>query len=338
MKVLVTGAAGFIGSNLTHYLCAHRPDWKITALDFLTYAGNLENISELVETSKARFVRSDIVDASQMEKLFSAEKFDLVFHLAAESHVDRSIHGADVFVRTNVLGTQNLISAARGHAVKRFVHVSTDEVYGSLGPTGRFVETTPLDPTSPYAASKAASDLMVLACAKTHKFDAIVTRCTNNYGPYQFPEKLIPLFITNALEGKKLPLYGDGMNVRSWLYVQDHCEALLSVAEKGRAGEVYNIGGAAEAEIPNRDVTMTILRLLGKGPELIEQVADRPAHDRRYAIDYSKINAELAWKPRTSFADGMKKTVDWYLANRGWWQRIKSGEYVSFYEKNYKNR
>ncbi|MBX7145260.1 MAG: dTDP-glucose 4,6-dehydratase [Oligoflexia bacterium] len=338
MNVLITGAAGFIGSNLTHYLCAERPQWKITALDALTYAGNLENISALVDSKKIRFVRSDIVDQVGVEALFASERFDLVLHLAAESHVDRSIHGADVFVRTNVLGTQNLLSAARGHGVKRFVHISTDEVYGSLGPTGRFVESTPLDPTSPYAASKAASDLMVLACAKTHKYEAIVTRCTNNYGPYQFPEKLIPLFITNALENKKLPLYGDGMNVRSWLYVTDHCDALLAVAERGRAGEVYNIGGAAEAEIPNRDVTFTILKLLGKNSDLIEKVADRPAHDRRYAIDYSKINKELGWKPRTPFPDGMQKTVDWYLANRGWWERVKSGDYATFYEKNYRNR
>jgi dTDP-glucose 4,6-dehydratase len=241
-------------------------------------------------------------------------------------------------VRSNVLGTQNLVTAARKCAVKRFVHVSTDEVYGSLGPTGRFVETTPLDPTSPYAASKAASDLMVLAAAKTHQFDAVVTRCTNNYGPYQFPEKFIPLFISNAFEDKRLPLYGDGMNVRSWLHVKDHCEALLLVAERGRKGDVYNIGGSEEAEIPNLVVAKTILKLMQKPESLIQLVTDRLAHDRRYAIDYSKLNSELGWKPRTSFELGLRETVKWYLGNRDWWQRIKSGEYASFYEKNYAGR
>lgn len=338
MQVLVTGAAGFIGSNLVHYLREQRPDWKITALDLLTYAGNLENISTLVESKQVDFLKLDILDDSGISGLFQKKKFDLVFHLAAESHVDRSIHGAMAFARTNVLGTQNLLDHAMHSGVKRFVHISTDEVYGSLGPTGRFVETTPLDPSSPYSASKAASDLMVLAAHKTHKYDALVTRCTNNYGPYQFPEKLIPLFITNALEDKKLPLYGDGMNVRSWLHVRDHCEALLLVGERGRSGEVYNIGGAAEAEIPNRDVTYSILRLLKKPETLIQQVADRPGHDRRYAIDYGKINAELGWKPRVSFQEGLQQTVDWYLANRAWWERIKTGEYMRFYDKNYGNR
>ena len=268
MKVLVTGAAGFIGSNLVHYLVAQRPEWRITALDLLTYAGNLENINGLVDGQRVTFTRLDIAVAAEIDELFSRERFDLVLHLAAESHVDRSIHSAGEFVRTNVLGTQNLLDAALKTGVKRFVHISTDEVYGSLGPTGKFVETTPLDPTSPYAASKAASDLMVLACHKTHKLDAIVTRCTNNYGPYQFPEKLIPLFVTNALEGKKLPLYGDGMNVRSWLFVEDHCAALLLIAEKGLAGEVYNIGGGDDSELPNLAVTKTILRVTVPPPRL----------------------------------------------------------------------
>ena len=338
MKVLVTGAAGFIGSNLVHYLVQQRPDWQITALDLLTYAGNLKNLAPVLDTKRVAFARVDISDEIAIAELFERERFDLVFHLAAESHVDRSIMSSLEFVKTNVLGTQVLLDAARKNDVGRFVHISTDEVYGSLGPTGAFVETTPLDPTSPYAASKAASDLMVLAFCKTHKFNASVTRCTNNYGPYHFPEKLIPLFITNAMEEKKLPLYGDGMNVRSWLYVTDHCDALLRVAEKGVAGEVYNIGGGPDAELPNRDVTFAILDILGKSRDLIQSVGDRPAHDRRYAIDHAKITRELGWRPSTPFRVGIETTVAWYQEHREWWQEIKSGAYMSYYEKNYANR
>jgi dTDP-glucose 4,6-dehydratase len=339
VKVLVTGAAGFIGSNLVHLLATERPDWKIVALDLLTYAGNLKNLESLIAPGKAvSFSKTDICDVEAVQELFAREKFDLVFHLAAESHVDRSIMSSLEFVRTNVMGTQVLLDAARNTKVGRFVHISTDEVYGSLGPTGAFLETTPLDPTSPYAASKAASDLMVLAACKTHGLNASVTRCTNNYGPYHFPEKLIPLFITNAMEGRKLPLYGDGMNVRSWVYVTDHCEALLAVAERGRAGEVYNIGGGADAELPNRDVTYAILDILGASKDLIERVGDRPAHDRRYAIDHTKITQELGWKPRTNFKTGLAQTVAWFQENRSWWQEIKSGEYRAFYEKNYGTR
>jgi len=336
MKVLVTGAAGFIGSNLVHYLRDERPQWSIVALDLLTYAGNLANIAELLQSDAVKFVREDICNVEGIAALFNSQNFDLVFHLAAD--VDRSIHGALAFAQTNVVGTQVLLDAARNAGVKRFVHISTDEVYGSLGPTGRFVETTPLDPSSPYSASKASSDLMVLAFHKTHGFESLVTRCTNNYGPYHFPEKLIPLFITNALEDKPLPLYGDGMNVRSWLYVTDHCEALLAVAERGRPGEVYNIGGSAEAEIPNKEVTSTILKLLGKPETLVKYVVDRPGHDRRYAIDFSKINSELGWKPRTPFRQGIERTVQWYLANESWWRNIKSGDYMKFYELNYAGR
>ncbi len=339
MKVLVTGAAGFIGSNLVHLLARERPDWSIVALDLLTYAGNLKNLETLLSPQKkVSFSKTDICDSKGVHDLFARERFDLVFHLAAESHVDRSILSSLEFVKTNVMGTQVLLDAARQHKVSRFVHISTDEVYGSLGPTGAFVETTPLDPTSPYAASKAASDLMVLAACKTHGLNASVTRCTNNYGPYHFPEKLIPLFITNAMEGKKLPLYGDGMNVRSWVYVTDHCEALLAVAERGRAGEVYNIGGGADAELPNRDVTYAILDILGKSRDLIQPVGDRPAHDRRYAIDHSKITAELGWNPRTDFRQGLEQTVSWFQCNRSWWEEIKSGEYLAFYQKNYGDR
>lgn len=338
MKVLVTGAAGFIGSNFVHHLCNVRKEWKIVSLDLLTYAGNLENISSLIEQGKTTFSRTDIADNEAIDSLFAAEKFDLVFHFAAESHVDRSILGAQEFVRTNVLGTQNLLDATLRHRVSRFIHISTDEVYGSLGPTGRFYETTPLDPTSPYSASKAASDLMVLACHKTHGLEAIVTRCTNNYGPYQFPEKLIPLFITNLIEGRKVPLYGDGMNVRSWLYVEDHCEAILLVAEQGRSGEVYNIGGTESSEIPNKQVTELLLHLLGKGTDRIEMVADRPAHDRRYAVSIDKIRSELGWEPRVAFSEGLKKTVAWYQANDSWWQKIKSGAYREYYDRNYGHR
>ena len=339
MKVLVTGAAGFIGSNLVHLLVKERPQWSVVALDLLTYAGNLKNLhAVLAPAGRVVFSKTDICDEHGVNELFLREKFDIVFHLAAESHVDRSIISSLEFVKTNVLGTQILLDAARRTKVGRFVHISTDEVYGSLGPTGAFVETTPLDPTSPYAASKAASDLMVLAACKTHNLNASVTRCTNNYGPFHFPEKLIPLFVTNAMEGKKLPLYGDGMNVRSWVYVTDHCEALLAVAERGRAGEVYNIGGGADAELPNRDVTYAILEILGKSHDLIERVGDRPAHDRRYAIDHTKITQELGWLPRTPFRQGLEQTVGWFQENRAWWQEIKSGEYLNFYEKNYADR
>lgn len=338
MKVLITGAAGFIGSNLVHYVSKERPSWQITALDLLTYAGNLKNIASLVDSGRVSFQKTDITDVSAIDALFEREKFDLVFHLAAESHVDRSIMSAREFVSTNVMGTQALLDAAYKHKVDRFVHISTDEVYGSLGPTGAFVETTPLDPTSPYAASKAASDLMVLAFCKTHHFNASVTRCTNNYGFYHFPEKLIPLFITNAMEDKKLPLYGDGMNVRSWLFVTDHCDALLRVAEKGRAGEVYNIGGNAEAELPNKEVTRMILEILGKPADLVERVGDRPAHDRRYAVDTAKIKNELGWTPTTPFKEGLARTVAWYQENQEWWREIKSGAYLSYYEKNYASR
>ncbi len=338
MKVLVTGAAGFIGSNLVHLLLEKRPEWELHALDLLTYAGNLANLERPLRDGTVQFHKLDISAANDLQGLFAAHQFDLILHLAAETHVDRSIFKAVDFVRTNVLGTQLLVNAVLAQKRGRFVHISTDEVYGSLGPTGRFVETTPLDPSSPYSASKAASDLMVQAAVKTHEMDALVTRCTNNYGPYQFPEKLIPLFVTNALEDKPLPLYGDGMNVRSWLHVRDHCEALLLVAEKGRRGEVYNLGGAAEAEIPNVEITRRILNILGKPESLIQFVADRPAHDRRYAIDYAKIHSELGWSPQVPVEVGLEQTVRWYVDNRDWWQRIKSGEYMKFYELNYAAR
>lgn len=338
MNILVTGGAGFIGSNFVHFLCRERPTWKVTVIDLLTYAGNIKNISSLIESKKVSFSKVDIADAPSIDSLFEKNKFDLVFNFAAESHVDRSIHGAAAFVRTNALGTQTLVDAARASGVKRFVQVSTDEVYGSLGPTGEFRETTPLDPTSPYAASKAAGDLVALAAAKTHGFDLVVTRCTNNYGPYQFPEKLIPLFVTNALENKPLPLYGDGMNVRSWLHVDDHCRGVLLVAEKGRKGEIYNIGSGPDGELPNVEVTKAILKHLGKPENLVKRVEDRLAHDRRYAVDTTKIRNELGWKPLVSFKDGLAQTIDWYVSEKSWWNEVKSGEYLKFYDTNYGNR
>ncbi|MCL4132308.1 UNVERIFIED_CONTAM: hypothetical protein GTU68_042590 [Idotea baltica] len=335
MKVLVTGGAGFIGSNFVRLLVEERPDWEVCVLDLLTYAGNIESINDLISESKISFEKADIANSDEMERVFNKFKPELVFHFAAESHVDRSIHSASEFVRTNVVGTQNLINCARNSSIKRFIHVSTDEVYGSLGAEGVFYESTPLDPTSPYASSKAASDLMVLAACKTHGFDAVLTRCTNNYGPYQFPEKLIPLFIANALEDKKLPLYGDGMNVRSWIYVKDHCEAVLLVAEKGISGEVYNIGSTSEGELTNKHVTEVILKSLDKPDSLVQYVEDRLAHDLRYAVSIDKISNELGWQPKIGFDEGISLTIDWYLNNKDWWERIRSGEYIEFYEKHY---
>lgn len=338
MKVLVTGGAGFIGSNLTYLIVEKRPDWDVTVLDLLTYAGNLETIAPLIDEKKVEFVKGDICDAELINDLFAESKYDMVFNLAAETHVDRSIHSANEFVKSNIVGAQVLLNASLEANVKRYVQISTDEVYGSLGPEGKFLETTPLDPTSPYAASKAAADLLVAAFCKTHGLDACITRCTNNYGPYQFPEKFIPLFITNAMEDKDMPLYGDGMNVRSWLHVRDHAEALMLVAEKGKSGEVYNIGGSDEAEIPNKIVAEKILELLGKPKSLVKLVKDRLAHDRRYAIDYTKINKELGWAPRVAFEDGLKETVNWYQSNPKWLSSVRSEEYLKFYDQNYGQR
>jgi dTDP-glucose 4,6-dehydratase len=338
MNVLVTGAAGFIGSNLVHFLSENRPGWRITALDSLSYAGNFSNIKNLCEKGKVLFSQTDIRDSKKIQALFNENHFEVVFHLAAESHVDRSILSAQEFVETNVVGTQVLLSAAKLNKVRRFVHISTDEVYGSLGPTGVFHETTPLDPTSPYAASKAASDLMVLAAFKTHGQDVVVTRCTNNYGPYQFPEKFIPLSVTNAMEDKKLPVYGDGSNVRSWLHVRDHCSGLLKACEQGRAGEVYNFGGDSKAEIPNIVVAKKILELVGKSESLLEYVSDRLAHDKRYAVDFSKANKELGWSPTVEFSQGLQDTIDWYRANKHWWKEIKSGQYLDYYKSQYGDR
>jgi len=300
--------------------------------DALTYAGNLANLDPVRDDPRHEFVLGDVADPAAVDEVLD-RGIDAIVHFAAESHVDRSIADASAFLRTNAVGTQVLLDAARRRDVGRFVHVSTDEVYGSLGPDGRFSEASPLDPSSPYAASKAASDLLVLAAVKTHKIDAVVTRCTNNYGPYQFPEKLIPLFITNALEDEPLPLYGDGGNVRDWIHVDDHALALGIVLRRGRSGEVYNV--SAESEWRNRDITSEILRRLDKPETLIRRVADRPGHDRRYALDARKLREELGWAPARSFGDGLDATIAWYREHEDWWRAVKSGEYRRFYDHWY---
>jgi dTDP-glucose 4,6-dehydratase len=336
MNVLVTGGCGFIGSNLVHYLRERRPEWTVVTLDKLTYAGNLENLRSLEGDRQHVFIKGDICSREDLEKTFSAHRVDSVFHLAAESHVDRSILGPEVFVHTNVVGTQMLLEACRNAKVRRFVMVSTDEVYGSLGPEGAFTESSPLQPSSPYSASKAAADLIALAYGHTFGLDVVVTRCSNNYGRYQFPEKLIPLMIVNALHDKPLPVYGDGGNVRDWLHVEDHCEALLAVLERGKSGEVYNIGGGAERR--NIDLVRGLLKLLGKGDELIRFVADRPGHDRRYAIDPDKLRNELGWRPAHTFEQGLAETVRWYLDHASWWEHINSGTYRQYFETQYRAR
>ena len=335
-NVLVTGGAGFIGSNFVRYFLKSHPDTQLINFDKLTYAGNLENLEEIVSDPRYHFVRGDICERGVVEAIVRKFNVDTVVHFAAESHVDRSILGAAPFVLTNVLGTQVLLDVAREADVQKFVHVSTDEVYGSLGPPGKFVETTPLHPNSPYAASKASSDMLALACHHTYRFPVVVTRCSNNYGPYQFPEKLIPLMIANALENKPLPVYGDGSNVRDWLYVHDHCAAIDVVLQNGKAGEVYNIGGNNEWK--NIDIVKLLLRKLGKSESLIAFVKDRPGHDHRYAIDAAKIANELGWRPQVTFEEGLSNTVDWYLAHESWWRRIISGAYQDYYREMYEER
>jgi dTDP-glucose 4,6-dehydratase len=330
--ILVTGAAGFIGSNFTRLLLRARPEAHVLALDALTYAGNLDNLADCLDDARVRFVRGDICDAEALGPLF-AEGLEAVVNFAAESHVDRSILGAQEFVRTNVVGVQVLLDLARTYAVRRFLQVSTDEVYGSLGPTGKFTELTPLSPNSPYSASKAAADLLVQAYHETFGLPTLITRCSNNYGPYQFPEKLIPLFVTNLLEGRKVPLYGDGLNVRDWIHVEDHCRAILTVLERGAVGRVYNIGG--ERELPNLTIAQLLLGHLGRDESSIEYVKDRPGHDRRYAMDITRIATELGWRPEVPFERGLAETIDWYVDHEAWWRRIKSGEYLTYYEKQY---
>ncbi len=336
MNVLVTGGCGFIGSNLVRLVLDARPTWRVVNLDKLTYAGNAENLADLASHPRYRFVRGDVADGDLVARLLGEERIEAVMHLAAESHVDRSIHHPAVFVETNVAGTQVLLEAAREFGVKRFLHVSTDEVYGSLGPTGYFTEESPLAPSSPYSASKAGSDLLALAYAHTFGLDVVVTRCSNNYGPYQFPEKLIPLMIANAVRDQPLPVYGDGRNVRDWIHVEDHCAGLVAAVERGRAGEVYNLGGSNERQ--NLDIVHRVLDLVGKPRSLVQFVKDRPGHDRRYAMDASKARARLGWAPRRSFEEGLAETVRWYVEHRGWWERILSGEYRTWYERNYGGR
>ena len=333
-SILVTGGAGFIGSNFVQLLVQERPEWQVVNLDALTYAGNPENLAEIEDNAGYVFVRGDIAVEEDVDRALDACTAPVsIVHLAAESHVDRSILSGMPFVQTNVVGTQVLLDRSRARDVERFVHVSTDEVYGSLGETGAFTEETPLAPNSPYSASKAASDLLVRAAVQTHGFPGIITRCSNNYGPYQFPEKLIPLMIANANEGKELPVYGDGKNVRDWLYVQDHCEAILTVLEKGRGGEVYNVGG--NNEYPNIEIVRRILSELGQPESLIRFVKDRPGHDRRYAIDAGKIQAELGWEPRFTFGQALPRTIVWYQTHSLWLQRVRSGAYREYYQRQY---
>lgn len=335
MKLLVTGGAGFIGSNFIRYLHSKYPAYEVINLDTLTYAGNLENLADISGERFYRFVKGDIADVSLVRQVFT-EGIEVVVNFAAESHVDRSIDDASSFITTNITGTQILLEAARAHQVKRFIQISTDEVYGSLGPQGLFTEHSPLSPNSPYSASKAGADHLVRAYYETFRLPVMITRSSNNYGPYQFPEKFIPLFITNALVDEPLPLYGDGLNVRDWLQVEDNCAAIDLVLHRGKEGEIYNVGGNCEKT--NLEVVKIILKELNKPESLLRFVKDRPGHDRRYALDTAKIARELGWYPQRSFEEGIRHTVAWYRHHAGWWEKIKSGEYRSYYQKMYGSR
>lgn len=324
MNILVTGGCGFIGSNFIHYWLKKYPDDKIVNLDVLTYAGNLENLSDIENNANYQFIKGDICDAALVDNV--VQGVDLIVHFAAESHVDRSINNSSDFIRTNVEGTRVLLDAAKNCGGIRFHHISTDEVFGSLQPgDAKFNEKTPYDPRSPYSASKAASDHLVRAYCHTHKLPITISNCTNNYGQYQFPEKLIPLFITNLMEGKKLPVYGEGKNIRDWIYVDDHNAGVDAIIQKGKIGETYCLGGGNE--LANLEITKKILELMGKGEEMIEYVTDRPGHDFRYAIDITKAKSELGWEPKMNFSQGLTKTVEWYKNNEDWWRNIKNGKY-----------
>lgn len=339
MNIIVTGGAGFIGGNFCHYMTKKYPEDRILCIDKLTYAGNLETLASIMDKPNFKFFQADIADRETIYKIFEEEKPDIVVNFAAESHVDRSITDPEIFLRTNIIGTSVMLDACREYGITRYHQVSTDEVYGDL-PLDRpdlfFTETTPIHTSSPYSASKASADLLVQAYARTYKLPCTISRCSNNYGPYHFPEKFIPLIISNVLNDKKIPVYGKGENVRDWLYVEDHCIAIDLIIRKGTVGEVYNIGGHNEKT--NLEVVKTVLDKLGKSEEFISYVSDRPGHDRRYAIDPTKIHNELGWLPETTFEEGIQKTVDWYLNNRAWWENIISGEYANYYEKMYGNR
>ena len=334
ITVIVTGGAGFIGSNFIYYLMAKHPDYRIICIDCLTYAGNLSTLEAAFKSEKFAFYKTDVCDRAGIYSIFEKEHPEIVVNFAAESHVDRSIEDSEVFLRTNVFGTQVLMDACRKYGVKRFHQVSTDEVYGDL-PLDRkdlfFTEDSPIRTSSPYAASKAAADLLALSYYRTYGFPVTISRCSNNYGAYQFPEKLIPLMIINCIKGRALPIFGSGLNVRDWLYVEDHCRAIDLIIHKGRVGEVYNVGG--HNEMSNIDVVKLICSHLGYGEELIKYVSDRKGHDLRYAIDPTKIHSELGWLPETGFADGILKTIKWYLENREWWEEIINGDYRNYYEK-----
>jgi len=335
-RIVVTGGCGFIGSNFIRQELETDPDLSIVNIDKLTYAGNLQNLADIAGSPRYEFVRGDICDRELVDSVLKRGGIDAVVNFAAESHVDRSILDSSPFVQTNIVGTQTLLDACRQQKIARYVQVSTDEVYGSLGDDGKFTEETPLAPNSPYSASKAAADLLVRAYVHTFQFPAVITRCSNNYGPYQFPEKLIPLFISNALQDKDLPIYGSGLNVRDWIHVLDHGRGISLALRKGRVGEVYNFGG--DSELTNLDLTHALLEELGKPRTLIRQVADRPGHDHRYAIDFSKARRELGWTPRSNFRDGLRATIQWYRDHGDWIDQIKSGEYRNYYEQQYGTR
>jgi len=334
MRLLVTGGAGFIGSNFIRYMLDKHPGWEVTNLDKLTYAGNLENLEDIKDNKGYKFIHGDIADHELLDKLLS-QGFDAIVNFAAESHVDRSILDGSPFIETNVHGTQVLLEGTRQYQIPRFIQVSTDEVYGSID-VGEFSESSSLVPSSPYSASKAAADLLCVSYCKTYHTPIIITRCSNNYGPYQFPEKLIPLTITNAIEDKTIPIYGDGLNVRDWIFVTDHCRAIDVILQRGRLGEVYNIEGGNEKT--NLNIVNTVLNILGKPQSLAKFVTDRPGHDRRYALDTTKITQELGWQATASFEQALAETVAWYITHEPWWRRIKSGEYAKFYERMYLHR
>lgn len=339
MKLIVTGGAGFIGGNFVHYMLQEHPGDQIICLDKLTYAGNLSTLADVMDHPNFQFVKMDICDRDSVYGLFEKEKPDVVINFAAESHVDRSIENPEIFLQTNIIGTSVLMDACRKYGIQRYHQVSTDEVYGDL-PLDRpdlfFTEETPIQTSSPYSSSKAGADLLVMAYYRTYGLPVTISRCSNNYGPYHFPEKLIPLMIINALHDRPLPIYGDGLNVRDWLYVEDHCRAIDLIIRKGKVGEVYNVGG--HNEMRNIDIVKLICQELGKPESLITHVTDRKGHDRRYAIDPEKIHRELGWLPETKFADGIKKTIQWYLTHQKWWEDIISGEYQNYYQKMYENK